>query len=469
MFQSDGDVYDGDLLEEKRYNHWKLMFACLGMTTVPFLHINLMNFCTSRWPAFERLRKNSHKLASLRVVNFLLDFLFTVVPIAVMFAGYHFWIYVLTPAAVGLSLVFLFASHGKSHAMIFANPRKAVIPLGPDKYKFVFVDYLVTLAFLVGCFAVQFSDVAIFPDELSKTAVDGVGFMDLGAGLILFTSGLTSRQARRANVPLKKRILDSLVIIWVCLDVGIIRVLMYEFSDVGDHSHGSHWNIFLIIAMVMIIAICLIPNAALDHADWIAFVLMLVYQTCLKYGLQKKLLEWETSREFWHSNAVGIAQTVGFLACYLIGLSLGRRLYKLDYTREGEEKWILVEQIKLFAISMLTFLVAYYMLDHTAPRLCNLAYVAYVTASASYVGIVIFLSERMISSMCRNVVFEGPARTSRLIYFVAANLLTGAIKVTMSPSEQSAAVGACISMGYMLVLHGILAFMVVMKWRLKFW
>jgi hypothetical protein len=68
--------------------------------------------------------------------------------------------------------------------------------VAPGKYKFTFLDYAISSIFIAATFAILFCDTTIFPERLSKTTRDGIGTMDLGAGLILFTSGITARQAR---------------------------------------------------------------------------------------------------------------------------------------------------------------------------------------------------------------------------------------------------------------------------------
>eukprot|EP00826_Nyctotherus_ovalis_P028791 TRINITY_DN226_c0_g1_i2.p1 TRINITY_DN226_c0_g1~~TRINITY_DN226_c0_g1_i2.p1 ORF type:complete len:465 (-),score=84.08 TRINITY_DN226_c0_g1_i2:115-1509(-) len=456
-------------IDPKIHNHWKMFIQVLIMASSPFIHNNIITFFSSYFPKFEDFRINKTNKIWITCTNFLIDLILTTPVLFLLFTFYARGIYLLLPIAIFLAYVLPFFNRPSNISKFGSNPRRAIVTMAPGKFKFTFLDHQISMIFLLICFAIMYCDTSMFDENLSKTTRDGIGTMDLGSGLILFTSGITSRQARDKKSSLKKRFSQSIVMIGICLTIGTIRAIMAVVCNKGDTSHGSHWSIFLIIASIMLISL-FIPNVLVPFASLIAFLLSLTYQTLLNFGLEDYLIPWDQHSDFLGKNAIGMCQTVGFLACYLAGLGLGRKLYDIaNQGKNDEDKAILFELLMAFGVCIALFLYSYFVFGKTGPTACNLTYVAYILAMGHFTILAVFVPDRMIEKLSSNMIFDGPAKTSRLIYFTAANLLTGLVNIIFDLEKHSAIVQYSIAIAYLFVLHAVFAALVKFNINIRFW
>lgn len=244
---------------------------------------------------------------------------------------------------------------------------------------------------------------------------------------------------------------------------------MAEIFNKGDISHGSHWNIFLILTAIMFISV-FIPNCLIPYTYCIAFGVSLIYDLILKYKLESYIIPWRQHKDFFGRNAMGICQTIGYLSCYLVGLGFGRRLYKIAYEdKQDEDKAVLIEVILNMALCLAVFFFSYFVLNKTGPFACNMAYVSYVLAMGYFTIINTLIPERMLLKLSTNYIYDAPAKTSRLIYFTIANVLTGIANYICNIEQQHKAVQCIIILMYLLILHGAFAALVIFKVNVRFW
>lgn len=257
--------------------------------------------------------------------------------------------------------------------------------------------------------------------------------------------------------------------IWICINFGAIRAVMAELLHKGDISHGVHWNIFLILAAIMIIAI-FIPNCVMEYAYSLAIVISVVYQLALKYGLETYILDWDIHKDFFGKNSIGIFQTFGYLSCYLIGVGFGRKIYIIaTENRPDEDKAFLYKCLELMLLCFVVFIISYFAFEPTAPKPCNLAYVGYELMMCGFCFLVALIPERMIINVPYNLAFDGPSRTSRLIYFTLANIFTGIVNISLNIEELHIGIQLAIILLYMFVLHGVFLLLVMFKINVRCW
>ena len=244
---------------------------------------------------------------------------------------------------------------------------------------------------------------------------------------------------------------------------------MAEETSKGDASHGRHWNIFLIIMTVMIFSV-FIPNFLIPFSYLIGFGVSFLFQLLLCTDFESYLLSWKEHDNFFHENAIGIFQTIGYFSCYLIGLGFGRRLYKIAHEdRKDEDRIILLEILIMLVVCLLIFFLSYFLFKPTAPAVCNLAYVSYVLLMGYFTFLVALLPDRMIPKLATNILYEGPGKTSRLIYFTLANIFTGIINILFELEEHGYAFQICVIIVYLLILHMIFALLISFKVNVRFW
>ncbi len=220
----------------------------------------------------------------------------------------------------------------------------------------------------------------------------------------------------------------------------------------------------------MILAL-FVPNFCLRYVYFVAAGIGILYQIVLSLGLGDYLLDRTRQTNFFTQNAVGMCQTFGQLVCYLVGVGFGRKLYSIDYTKKGYDWLILYEHLKLMGGALVFFLFGYFVFQQTAPRLCNLAYVSYVCMFTIYCCLVAFIFDRITVNINPNGLYDGPSKTSRLIYFMMGNILTGVSNILcgMELEKKPVWVQMVVITTYAFVLHAMFVFFVVKKVPLRFW
>jgi len=259
--------------------------------------------------------------------------------------------------------------------------------------------------------------------------------------------------------------------IWLCMNIGVLRSVLSEVTKRGDFSHGSHWNIFLIISFIMLISV-IIPNFLIKHVYFIAIGVTILYQLALSSGLEDFLLDYQRQQGFLEHNLVGICQTFGFLACYLTGLGFGRKLFETGLGRSehtNEDKTILYELLKLLIGSLVIFLIGYFVFEHTAPRVTNMAYIGYMGIVSAFSALIVFIPDRITVKTGPNIILDGPGRSSRLIYFMVANILTGIVNFLWITEKLPEVAQHTVMIMYALILHGAFALLVKSKVNVRFW
>lgn len=193
--------FDDLVTDSKTHNHWKMFIQVFIMASGPFMHDNILTFLGSYFPSFEAFRNNKGDKMWVKIANFFIDFALTIPILFFLFTCYSKGLYIMLP--ISFFMVYLLPLFNKSINIVEfgTNPRRTILTLAPRKFRFVFVDYQISTIFLLITFAILFCDTSLFDNVLSKTSRRGIGTMDLGAGLILFTSGTTSRQARGNLLP----------------------------------------------------------------------------------------------------------------------------------------------------------------------------------------------------------------------------------------------------------------------------
>ncbi|GAA6033374.1 hypothetical protein JCM8097_006719 [Rhodosporidiobolus ruineniae] len=311
---------------------------------------------------------------------------------------------------------------------------------------------------VLGILAVDFP---VFPREFAKAETWGTSLMDLGVGSFVFSLGLVSA------LPLLRGT-DShpyLATIWrsfkKCLPLivlGLVRVVMVKGVDYPEHvtEYGVHWNFFFTIALLPTFGAALV-GAFIKRVDlhWVGLLVSVVHQLALNLtSLQTWTLE-AARTGLISQNKEGIVSFVGYLAIYLLGLASGLYILPPDPsffavqnrqippTASAETKRQLeLKRSKVWKTrpGKLANLLGSYA--------ANLPYVLWITAfntSFLFLYLAVHLSIDSIPAFSRHAsaapaIFEAINRNG-LVVFLAANLLTGLVNLsvqTMYASDSTA-------------------------------
>lgn len=354
---------------------------------------------------------------------------------------------------------------------------------------------LVNLMTAVCILAVDFQ---CFPRKLAKTETFGFGLMDVGVGLYVFINGLVSRDVPKVT---KATFLSSIRSSWPLFVLGLLRFVVTQGIDYQTHvsEYGVHWNFFWTLAFTRIFGdlfLGLLPD--LDHAKFVAIILMTLYEMCLQLGLGDYLLSGERGN-LLAANKEGLCSLAGYVSIY-VAAAYFKHVLRNDPPKGEEEKedeeevartepTIPVKVLGWQTLKMGLMSVCLWKVVHVcntmfgvSRRLANMGYVIWVAAT----GTAMFTLFMLLEMFFFFVKFDrikldevapneyGPLvlkaiNTNGLVFFLGANLLTGLVNILFQTMLLDDLAGVLILVLYMLVICAFQTLCYKGGVRLKFW
>lgn len=282
------------------------------------------------------------------------------------------------------------------------------------------------------------------------------------------------------------------------LALGFIRLYSVKGLDYQEHvtEYGVHWNFFFTLGLLP-------PFVAIFHSLFkivpsyavLGFVICVPYEMSFWYGKTGNYIFTAERTDFFSSNREGIYSFVGYLGIFLAGQGIGLEVLRRDIDPltpiSGNDEWVasmlggdedvkamrdqvehssLIKLAKWSGIWIIThvLLTGYYGPRLTVSRrLANLPYVSWV-AAFNCTQLLIF---RLIEGILFPVLYKArDKKTERercakatskvlnaynrngLALFLLANLLTGAINMTLPTLKMGDVEAMVVLMGYMSVL-----------------
>lgn len=297
------------------------------------------------------------------------------------------------------------------------------------------------------CIAILAVDFTIFPRNLAKTESFGTSIMDAGTGAFIVSSALTSRTARgvstTSGVPWQR----ALVLL-----LGIGRGLVLKVLDYPQHvsEYGVHWNFFATLFVVWTAADLL---SLLPLQQAVGIIMLLGYQLALSLqdgALTAYLLS--AQRDDWLSaDKEGIFSLLGYLPLYLLAQELSRRCF---FSNSSSSSGALIGWAAGLWVS---WLLTAALLQDTSRRLCNLPYVLFVLAVCLSMLAVLRLCEEhslLLPSHAHGQLLEHLSACS-LQVFLAANLLTGLVNLSMQTLRTPPAAALAVLLTYSCAFSAI--------------
>ncbi|KAF8455954.1 GPI-anchored wall transfer protein 1 [Terfezia claveryi] len=372
---------------------------------------------------------------------------------------------------------------------------------------------------VITCIAILAVDFKIFPRRFAKVENWGTSLMDLGVGSFVFSGGLVSASAvlkelhafQQAQVkgvqyiPINaaKRVSATIRSAVPLLVLGCIRLATVKGTDYAEHitEYGYHWNFFFTLGLLPPFVqlfqslLFFLPKRVLtvDRLPVIYALLSLAvvssYQIILETtGLKKFILIGE--RELWGLigwNKEGIFSFFGYLSIFLAGMSTGCYLL-LAYQEVPSARrfWVGALGKKLMtwsAIWVVAFLISYEYRGlnlAVSRRMANLPYVLWVTAYNICQITTFYLIESILFG---GVKAAGGTKRDEERYklatpqilevfnkeglpiFLVANVLTGAINLSLNTLDMPNHLAVGVLVGYAFVLTAVAIGMGVSRWR----
>ena len=301
---------------------------------------------------------------------------------------------------------------------------------------------------LATCIAILAVDFVVFPRRFAKTEEFGFSLMDLGVGSFLVSSGLVMRNA----ASWKLAVVESGVV----LGLGVVRFAVTTL--VGYHQHvseyGSHWNFFLSIGLLLLL------TKVARIASWPTGGPGVAGAVCIGgiqavYSFFPETVQYMLSsprQSFLSHNREGIVGLVGFWGLMLLGIEVGRFL-KVDVDRLKQRGILLaIASVACFALS----LIFHTTVQHSSRRLANAAY------CISTLGLNCMLISGLIAVELSfplvvphsDLVAERLSK-KQFVVFLIANLVTGAVNMTINTISQPPLIGFVIVLCYSCCLAAL--------------
>ena len=310
--------------------------------------------------------------------------------------------------------------------------------------------------------------------------------MDIGVGTYIGMSSLVLKCVTSPTLYAKRSFYQQLVsTLKSCsfiLLIGLGRLALLNLFSYHQPvtEYGLHWNFFLTIAVVRLIAFGILFILPLSHLPLLflySLPFILVYQWGLNHGLTDYLqhgrldlcLNCSDLREgFFNSNREGIFSSIGFTWIYLTSISTGYLLHcNLSTLYHGVQKLVQLSLLAIFSWFATWFSQEY--IQPISRRAANLAYCMW-TLSIQLSFLALFLLADCLSACLlysqkqkrreKNEITSKQLQPKllevvnryQLIYFLAANLLTGLINVIIRDRPISKSTAFLLLLGYQSIL-----------------
>ncbi|KAG6441150.1 hypothetical protein O3G_MSEX001690 [Manduca sexta] len=288
------------------------------------------------------------------------------------------------------------------------------------------ISLLRGLTYLITVFCILAVDFKDFPRYLAKTENYGYSLMDTGVGLFVLMSGLVHKElAKNKYTDIIK---GNLKFVTILLFLGVARFCSIKQLDYQEHvtEYGVHWNFFFTLAICKILSTILLYF--IECSNSLSFVVLFVHELFLYLGLQGWVFGDSPRDSLISANREGVCSCLGYVALYLFAAHLKTELTNVAVTRH-------VIIWKLIKSTIIMWVVSYIINEFrpASRTLANASYCLYLETVLLTMELILYFVE---VTQAEETDFNVPLilqhiNTNGLSYFLAANLLTGSVNLTI--------------------------------------
>ena len=343
---------------------------------------------------------------------------------------------------------------------------------------------------IVTCIAILAVDFRVFPRRFAKVENWGTSLMDLGVGSFVFSGGVVSarsvlkgRNNQSTKTPLPQRLIASTRHSIPLLVLGLIRLYSVKGLDYAEHvtEYGVHWNFFFTMGLLPLFVEIFDALSTFLSYESLAVIIMTIYHIALEStDLKSYILVSPHGPDLLSKNREGVFSFLGYLAIFLLGRATGVRIIPggISPSRSPVNgRLVMLSSLGLQAlcwtmqyIFISTYAAGYGFNIPVSRRLANISYVLWVAAFNNAQLFVFCLVETLLfPAVYRALGKEGEAErtsfaTSRIMtafnknglaIFLLANLLTGAVNLSIPTLDVSTIQAMAVLIGYAAVLTGV--------------
>lgn len=334
------------------------------------------------------------------------------------------------------------------------------------------------------CLAILAVDFRLFPRRFAKVETWGTSLMDIGVGSFVFSAGIVAarpvlrEQAGGEKTAMAGRLIRSLRHSLPLLALGIVRLLTVKGLDYAEHvtEYGVHWNFFFTLGFlppfvaIFQSALKIIPSYA-----GLAILLGVLYEVALETTSLKAFILTAPRTDLFSMNREGIFSFFGYLAIFLAGQDTGMFVLPRGINSRGSQRTTLPVTMAVWTLVWMALY--FFSTDYTygagltvSRRLGNLPYMLWVVAFNSAQILAFCLIDTVFFPAfyrAQDAKAEKEAHdsaTSRILraynrnglaVFLAANVLTGLVNMTVPTLDVGPGVTMGILAGYAAAVTGV--------------
>eukprot|EP00347_Sterkiella_histriomuscorum_P004320 403360893 len=521
LAQQGGIPYDLKLTDQNDYRLYKQLkedivsgynggtklevyIICAFLPLAHMLHQVIITFFRQRNATFSKIRLNQHNSFAIQLVNMVVDYSITATPLILCCAipEYNPQLYAGILSFIAM-LVMIAHNDGKGKIMINifreANPRGAFV---------IFENHRVINLFKKTKQQEEDSiKSANLKQELAKQSesqkkcqltrqqrskqqrfLGKASLMDVGVGAVMFATGLSARKVRESLGLKKMSFLRDLYLTikgnLIVTVAGSIRFFLLKDLNYQEHltEWGAHWNFF---ATISVVNFALVFIRDIKHSLLISLVLMTGYEFALtSFGLKNYIL-YGPRNDIISANREGIFSTFGYLSLSLLGMTFGRQIFtslavtnnikpndqddkKLELEEQRQKELGLIKRFSIFSVLIwLCMTLSEDVFEPASRRLCNMTYVLWQVLLLQSLTLYCFVVDRILIHHEGNVLID-VINYNQLLFFCAANLLTGLVNLKVKTIFQDFWTSLAYTFGYLLIVTFVFVLAKKAKFRAKF-
>mmetsp|Transcript_82311 Transcript_82311/g.245464 ORF Transcript_82311/g.245464 Transcript_82311/m.245464 type:complete len:327 (-) Transcript_82311:59-1039(-) len=311
---------------------------------------------------------------------------------------------------------------------------------------------------------------SVFARSQAKTEEYGCSLMDLGTGCIVCSTAVCSKAARgvlqgRRPSALLKRVAS----LWPVLAIGFSRLFVLRGIDyhVPTSEYGVHWNFFFTIAFVALVSTAADFGPA--QSGIAGVVLLVAYQYFLSCMGGAGYILHAPRVGLFSANREGALSCLGFLGIHWLAVALGA----LARPRPAFPAMRVVGTLLLVtaASAGATWLLASPAVGiAVSRRMCNLPYALLaLSINALVLGTLAAVDLLWPRPRPPLPLVYGGVQDSMLVVFLVANLLTGAVNLSVHSLLVPQGAAMTIMAGYSLAWAAPFGMLRAAGFTVKFW
>ncbi|KAK4442488.1 GPI-anchored wall transfer protein 1 [Podospora aff. communis PSN243] len=312
------------------------------------------------------------------------------------------------------------------------------------------------------CICILAVDFRVFPRRFAKVETWGTSLMDMGVGSFVFSAGIVAsrpvlkERADGRTAPLITRLARSIRHSLPLLALGVIRLLSVKGLDYAEHvtEYGVHWNFFFTLGFLPpFIALFQSALSIIPSYAGLALLLGTLYQVTLDSTDLKAYILAGPRTDLLSMNREGVFSFWGYLAIFLAGQDIGMLVLPRRLNARGTTSQRTRLLLTLAAWSTAWWTLYFLCTDYTygaglsvSRRMANLPYILWVVANNTTLLSIFYILDIVFFPSFYNA---NDARTEKEAYltatsqvlraynrnglavFLAANLLTGLVNMTV--------------------------------------